>query len=69
MFFDENDQKRRYQHEFEVFSILKLIQSVPNQRKLDFFETFHILKNKHQNLKNKDDGPLESTFFDILIND
>jgi uncharacterized short protein YbdD (DUF466 family) len=42
MFFDKNYQKRRYQHEFD-FSNLKLVQSVPNQRKLDFLETFHIL--------------------------
>jgi hypothetical protein len=27
MFFDENDQKRRYQHEFD-FSNLKLVQSI-----------------------------------------
>jgi hypothetical protein len=66
MFFDEYDQKRRYQHEFDFFN-LKLVQSVANQRKLDFLETFHILKNKHQNLMNKDDGPLESTLFVILI--
>jgi hypothetical protein len=68
MFVDENDQKRCYQHEFD-FSILKLVQSVANQRKLDFLETFYTLKNKLQNLMNKDGCPLDSPLFDILIND
>jgi hypothetical protein len=72
MFFDDNDQKRRNRNPNEfAFSNLKLIQSVPIQRSLDFLETFQILKNKHQNLMNKDDddGPVESPFFVILIND
>jgi hypothetical protein len=45
-----------------IFFFFYLIQSVLNQRKLNFHETFHILKNKHQYLMNKDDGPLESPF-------
>jgi hypothetical protein len=66
MFFDEYDQKRRYQHEFDFFN-LKLVQSVANQRKLDFLETFYSLKNKHHNLMNKNEGSLESPLFDIFI--
>jgi hypothetical protein len=67
MFFDENDQNHRYQHEFD-FSNWKFVQSVPNQRRLNFLEIIHILKNKHKNLIHKDDGPLELPMFDILIN-
>jgi hypothetical protein len=65
MYFTDDDQPRRYKHKFDI-SNLELIHHVPDQRKLDFLETYYICKNTADNLMNKDRGPSESPFFEIL---
>jgi hypothetical protein len=64
MCFTDDDQPRRCKHKFDI-SNLELIHHVPDQRKLDFLETYYIRKNNADSLMNKDRGPSESPFFEI----
>jgi hypothetical protein len=62
-----NDEKKRRHHHHFTINNLELLQHVPDQRKLDFLETFHIQKNNSGTLMNQDQGPLDSPFFNIIL--
>lgn len=53
-------------HEINI-SDLKLVQPVKQLWKVEYYESIHIHKHKHENLLNADDGNIKSPLLELFV--
>jgi hypothetical protein len=61
----KDDRPRSYKHNFD-HSCLKLLKRMEDPNKLDALESIFIQRGRSGKLMNLDEGPLQSSLFDVL---